>query len=240
MFDIHNCINVTISDCYFLNNYGTGIILEPYRGNSGALAITYNYMDTSLNDPIIIVSDCMFINNSAINHSTSNQVFSTKIFTGRGGAMAILVNESNFTVTVRVINSNYTNNYASLGGGLYMFLSGYALHNASVENCAYHSNMANLGGGGIVSAGTRGLVSMQRTISYTDCHFESNLALVGGGMLFSLVYSGGQSNIGHFTRCTFIGNKISNEDEGFGAALAINNGENFSNKELFPNTMKDW
>ena len=156
--------------------------------------------------------------------------------------MAIFVSESHFTVTARVINCNYINNYASsFGGGLYIFFSGYTFHNASVENCTYHSNMANLGGGGLMSIGTRGSISMARTLYYTSCHFENNSASVGGGVYFSAKVSEGRSNVGHFTSCMFIRNKLSNPNEGFGAALAIINAENYSNKELFPNnTITDW
>ena len=245
VFDIHNCINVTVSDCYFLNNSGTGIILEPFRGNSGALAITYNYMDTSLNGPIIIVSDCTFVNNSAaatMNRRTTNQIFATGVLTGRGGAMALFVNETNLDISARVINCSFTGNYASeFAGGLYVYFAGLGSHNVSVEDCHFYSNRATLGAGGVIFVGTRGNILDPHVYYATRCHFEYNSAAVGGGLYFSIDLSEGRSNMAHLSRCTFIHNMISNERDGYGAAFTVVNAENYSDKELFPiNTITDW
>ena len=250
VFDIHNCINVTVSDCYFLNNHGTGIILEPFRGNTGALAISYNNLNTSLQylgNPNIIVSNCKFSNNSAYavaNILNINERFSAGVLTGRGGAMALFINETNTDISARVSNCSYNENYArEFGGGLYVNFISLGGHNAlhvSVENSWFYTNQAIRGGGGLLFTGS----SRSDTFnSYTimKCHFESNGGTMGGAVFFAVAISKGHSNVVHISQSTFVGNVVTNEQSGFGAAIAATNIENFNGQELFViNTITDW
>ena len=94
VFDIHNSIDVTVFNCSFLHNGGTGVIQEPYRGNIGALSITYNNISSSASNPHITVTSCNFTNNSAlarVNFRSPNQVVRSGVLTGKGGAMAVFV-----------------------------------------------------------------------------------------------------------------------------------------------------
>ena len=52
-------------------------------------------MSSPASNPNITVTSCNFTNNSALDtvNRTSDQVFSSYIFTGRGGAMAVFVQE---------------------------------------------------------------------------------------------------------------------------------------------------
>ena len=105
MFDIHNSIHVIVFNCSFLHNRGTGVIQEPYRGNTGALSITYNNISSSASNPHITVTSCNFTNNSAlatVNFRSSNQVLRSGVLTGRGGEMAVFVQENHFNITVYV------------------------------------------------------------------------------------------------------------------------------------------
>ena len=243
MFDIHNCINVTVSDCYFLNNYGTGIIQEPFRGNTGALAITYYNMDTSFDNPTSIVSGCTFNNNSAaaIERLTTNKFFSTGVFTGRGGSMGIFINEANFNIRAKVINCSYGNSYASdFGGGLYVFASGLGSHNVSIEKTLFSSNRAIRAAGGLIFTGTSSTFSKPHTFYVTQCRFESNSAGIGGALFFSSEVRNGRS-VAHISQCIFVHNILTDQQDGFGAAFTVVNSEKYTNKELFPtHTMSDW
>ena len=220
MFDIHNCINVTVSDCYFLNNYGTGIILERFRGNTGALAITYYNINTSLDDPTIIVSGCTFTNNSAdsmeITHST--KVLLTGIFRGRGGSMGIFINEPNFNIRARVINCSYINSYArEIGGGLYILATGRS-HNVSIEESLFLLNRAIRIAGGLIFYGSRSNSNFSKphTFLVTQCQFESNSAAVGGALFFG----GDRRIVVHINQCKFIGNILTDQKDGTGAAFS--------------------
>ena len=243
VFDIHNCVNVTVSDCYFLNNYGTGIIQEPFRGNTGALAITYYNISTSLDDPTIIVSGCTFTNNSADSMETiqSNKVLSTGIIRGRGGSMGIFINEPNFNIRARVINCSYISSYArEIGGGLYVFASGLGSHNVSIEKTLFSLNRAIRAAGGLIFTGTSSIFSKPHTFYATQCRFESNSAGIGGALFFTSEVRNGRS-VAHISQCIFVHNILTDQQDGFGAAFTVINSEKYTNKELFPtHTMSDW
>ena len=59
VFDMHNSLHVVVFNCSFLHNRGTGIIQEPYHGNTGALSITYNNLSLSASNPNITVTSCI-------------------------------------------------------------------------------------------------------------------------------------------------------------------------------------
>ena len=66
VFDIHNSIHITVFNCSFLHDRGTGVIQKLFRGNTGALSITYNNLSSSASNPNITVTLCNFINNYAL------------------------------------------------------------------------------------------------------------------------------------------------------------------------------
>ena len=238
MFDIHNCVNVTVSDCYFLNNSGTGIIQnEPLRGNTGALAITYYNINTSLDDPTIIVSGCNFTNNSAMGEMThTNQAFSTGIFRGRGGSMGIFINEPKFNIRARVINCSYISSYArETGGGLYILATGRS-HNVSIEESLFLLNRAIGTAGGLIFYGLKSNSSFSNSHTFlvTQCQFESNSAATGGAL-----YVGGYGHIVvHINQCKFMDNILTDQRDGTGAAFS--NANLISDKYNIHIIITDW
>ena len=155
--------------------------------------------------------------------------------------MGIFINETTVDVLARVTNCNYVNNYASdFAGGVYIFSAGHGSHNVSIKDCTFHHNKAVRGAGGLIHVGTNGTISRPHTFYVTRCHFESNSAGVGGAVFFSSELSEGRSNVAHISQCKFIGNILTDE-HGFGAALAVLNGENYSDRKMFPtHTLTDW
>ena len=156
-----------------------------YRGNSGGVAFGYN-MAGSIEKPILRVVRSEFRNNSAITESTfhtSSQTASERIFSGRGGSMAVYINVSHHNINVTISNCVYENNFArSYGGGIYLGLSekndaGYSQNDVLIKETNFTSNTAGLGGGGFV------LFYPEAQI--VDCIFTNNSATAGGGIFIS-------------------------------------------------------
>ena len=63
VFDIYNSDHIRIMDSNFSDNAGTGNVLLPFRGNTGAVAIGY-YQNQQTN-PTVLIENCSFANNKA-------------------------------------------------------------------------------------------------------------------------------------------------------------------------------
>ena len=246
VFDIHNSIDVTVFNCSFLHNRGTGVIQEPFRGNTGALSITYNNMSSPASNPNITITSCNFTNNSALdmlNFRSSSQVFSSGIFTGRGGAMAVFVQENYFNITTYVYGCYFGHNAArSYAGSLYVLLTGRGSHLGMVDSCHFMNNSAQHGGGGgIVFLGTKGTLNASHMFYAINCTFIGNKALFGAGLYYSINLNGGDTNIAHLESNNFTYNSLLNDHNGFGAAIVIDADDNYKEKESFPvNNLTNW
>ena len=232
---------------FFLNNIGTGITQKPYRGNTGALSITYNHVEPGSipGDPVITVNSCFFINNSATaetSFKSANQVFGKGILTGRGGAMAVFVRENNYNITVRTTDCTFTQNSArSYAGAVYYLFNGLGHHTGSVSSSFYESNFAGIGGGGQILVGTKGLTEFPHVFSIENCTFLDNKATVGAGLYYSINLDGGRSNRADITNSRFINNLLLNQHDGFGVAIAADIADNYQGKDSFPiNTIGNW
>ena len=242
VFDIHNCIEVNVQNCTFTHNYGTGIINEQFRGNTGALAITYNYLGSSASNPNVSVTGTVFINNSALSFHTTNEVFESGVFTDRGGGMAIFVREDHFNVSA-LVNGCYfvKNEVRSYGGAMYILFNGFGAHSAFVEDSVFDSNMAVLGGGGVLFAGGKGTLGTPHIFSIKSCIFINNFSTSGSGLFYVINLYGGRTNIFHIHNCKFVSNMLLDQQNGLGAAIFVYVWHNFEEKESFPvNTMSNW
>ena len=244
--DIYNCASVKIEGCVFSHNRGTGIIQEPYRGNTGAVCICCNLNSTTI--PMmegmppnmdVVVSSTTFLNNSAnaidTFRSSSSALFNG-ILTGRAGGLGIFVSTINVShnVTALVSNCIFQDNFAtSFGGGLFFIFTGNcSRHNGSVKDTHFLSNVGNMGGGGfITTVDSGGLPETPHIIHLSNCLFRSNRGDAGGGMYFYILYPEGNGSQLFVENCTFTGNKGVNLDKEFGAALAASMYENFQEKE---------
>ena len=151
VFDIYNSDHIRIMDSNFSDNAGTGNVLLPFRGNTGAVAIGYHQSQRiSLT---VFLDNCIFTNNQAIVYRetfrTSSLGVQNGIFIGRGGAIGLLVYESFYNVTAVVANSIFINNFASdYGGSIFAAIGGEGTqHKITVENCQFINNAETLGGG---------------------------------------------------------------------------------------------
>ena len=149
------------------------------------MAFGYN-MPESIEKPILRVASSEFRNNSAIAEATfhtSSQTISKRIFSGRGGSMAVYSNASHHNISITISNCVYENSYArSYGGGIYLGLlkkidAGYSQNDVLIEGTRLTSNTAGLGGGGFV------LFYPEAKI--VDCKFINNSATAGGGIFMS-------------------------------------------------------
>ena len=247
MFDIHNSLRVTVYHCLFIDNRGSGIVHEPYRGNTGGLSITYNNIDpVAATSPFVNVSECNFTNNSAApapdSLRTSDQTFGVGILTGRGGGMAVFVREDVFNVSALISNCYFSHNNArSYGGGMYILLDGKGSHMAFVEDNLFKSNTAVMGGGAIILVGKRIVKNAPHSFMVKGCEFKENSSPVGGGLYYSINLGERASNIIHIENCSFIRNFLTQGDVSFGAAMSVDVAEDFEQKTRFHvNTIKDW
>ena len=103
VLDIYNCQSTSLTNSSFLDNTGSGISNSSYRGNTGAVSIGFNNVPDHISFPNVQISGCNFTNNSATARSvfrTSSQAFSSQIFSGRGGALGVFINESLYNISV--------------------------------------------------------------------------------------------------------------------------------------------
>ena len=247
-FDIHNCESVSIVNSYFHENKGTGIIKEPFRGNTGAVAITYSDIDYNYGNIKIKVINTSFINNSALTNNrtfrSTSDAFYNGILTGRAGGLGVFVNKRDHNVIISIDRCQFINNYARIyGGGLYFVYHGLnSQHIGIVTNTTFIGNSGGLGAGGFASSVlSKGLQEGPHIVQFKDCYFESNQGDAGGGMYFYVILQGGRGNLLELDNCTFVGNRGVLSENEFGAAIAASLYEKFQEKESFPiHNIHDW
>ena len=180
--DIFNCKDILFNSTVLEHNRGTGIDTVKYRGNSGGVAFGYN-MPENIAKPILRVTNSTFRNNSAIAESTfhtSSQTVLGRIYTGRGGSMAVYSNASHHNISVTISNCVYENNFAHYhGGGLFLVLAEkvdavYSQNDVLIENTTFASNTAGFAGGGLVLA--------YPEANIVNCTVTNNSATAGGGI----------------------------------------------------------
>ena len=141
----------------------------------------------SLSSVNILITECVFINNSANPPShlffITNHLIQNRIFSGRGGGMAILVNIPRL-INVTIYNILFENNYASnFGGGLYCYIGGTI--DDTTDNLTYMFwNNTFVGNEAGLGSGAMSFLSYEQSstlhgIIY-NCTFKSNKAKVGG------------------------------------------------------------
>ena len=188
MLDIFNCQSTSLTDSSFLDNTGSGISNSSYRGNTGAVAIGFNNVPADISSPNVRISGCNFTNNSATARSvfrTSSETLSSRIFSGRGGALGIFINESLYNISLVISDCRFEHNYArSFGGGMYLLINGFnTQHTVNIGRIHVVSNTAMVGAGGAqVAFYSNGVPGSPHTVSFTDCVFDRNKAAAGGGL----------------------------------------------------------
>ena len=225
VFDIFNSNNITIVNSSFIDNYGTGSVLIPFRGNTGAVAIGYdNDKPSCIVNPTILMEYCLFINNSAIvttkSLRTSTDILSNGVFPSRGGGFGLFMRESIQNISAKIVNCHFANNYAfSFGGGVYVVFNGDVnQHVVVIDSCHFVNNTGRLGAGGTLFIYfANGDISFPMTAIIRSCHYVGNKGETGGAMYIFPEYSlGGDGNIAFIDNCTFEDNEASS----YGGAIA--------------------
>ena len=156
-----------------------------YRGDSGGISAAFN---SSIHDDIIApylkVVNCTFQQNKAYYPFNDTEVYRpifNNSYAGRGGGMALLMNEERYNVTVLVENCIFAENNANYsGGGLFVTLSGNnTYHTITVSNCLFDGNSAEVGGGTHMVFENGFTTSL---FMVTDCRYENNEAEYGGAI----------------------------------------------------------
>ena len=241
VLDIYNSIHVTIANSNFNNNSGTGNVLLPFRGNSGAVAIGYNrgISTNFVTHPNILVKNCSFTNNQANVFTTesiltSSMIVTQGVFTGRGGGLGLLINQSFHNVTALIADCQFINNYAfSFGGGFYLIFNGTGTqHKVTLDNCQFVKNTGTLGAGAIcIGYLTNGYFNFPMTSVIQHSLFVGNQGETGGAIfIFPASAFGAEGNV------AFIENSIfeKNEATNFGGAIAAATYSFFKARELQP------
>ena len=186
--DIYNCQSTSLTNSSFLDNTGSGISNGSFRGNTGAVAFGFNTLPAGISFPNVQVRGCNFTNNSAtalFRIRNPSQAVSSQIFSGRGGALGVFINESFYNISMVISECRFERNYArTFGGGIYMIFNGMnTQHTISVERTHVVANNARVGGGGVlVSYISSGIRESPHMGSFMDCVFDGNRAGAGGGI----------------------------------------------------------
>ena len=242
VFDIYDSDLIRIMGSHFSNNTGTGSVLLPFRGNTGAVAIAYNQNQQANNNPNILVENCTFTNNqakvSAASFQASGNSLLREIFVGTGGALGVLVNESSYNVTAVVSNSKFVRNFASgYGGAIEVIFSGYdTQHIFSMEKCQLINNIGVLGAGGIqFTSFSRSHRNFPMTLIIKRSYYSRNQGELGGAVNINLHQAEG--NVVAIENSTFHNNIATDS----GGAITAGTQSLFGSTEGLPKyNISDW
>ena len=185
---------MTVTDSAFEHNGPVANTLkrDPFRSHSGGLSIGSNNFTFDDVPPSITVQNTLFRNNSALPSAqlvqTSSQIFTATIFTGRGGALGLILNYSQTVIDAQLENCTFVGNAAnSFGGGTYVLFGTYAAHVVTFRNCTYLKNWSIFGGGGLFGGffGT-GSANSFSYINVSQTLFKENVAVQGAGSYIAL------------------------------------------------------
>ena len=214
--NIFNSPKVIVTSCIFKNNTSTSYFTrKQFQGNGGGLSIGYNERLARVNYVDVLITNCEFINNSAVpptNLSLSTTgTLQREIFSGRGGALGIPIKTS-ATVNVVISNSMFVDNFATnYGGALYQFVNEFIGNQTyTFEHNEFINNRA-LRGAGAVNFGNFGNNIKHTSFNgiFYNCTFENNSATLAGGLHIFPSYFGLPNNFIKMEMCKFYGNRAS-------------------------------
>ena len=208
--NIFNSLNVTVRHCRFRNNTSTSYFTrKQFQGNSGGLSLGYNMKLASVN---VLVTDCVFINNSADppSHLTlsKNGLLEEYVFSGRGGGIAMPVNVT-CPVDVVINNNILMNNYAkSYGGGIYSYINGVTGNQTYIfESNMFINNEAETGAGALLFGNYEPTAPFSRLHgAIHNCTFKHNRAETGGSLHIVPTFHGFSGNFITIKECLFRNN----------------------------------
>ena len=195
--NMYNCQVVMVSASTFENNRAQSVFTDlPSRLSGGGLSITiYGKSNSFVVQGTFnyTIQNCTFYNNSAnstVPTASTISILEGGYVNGRGGGVAFYVVQP-LVVLIKVLQCNFTNNSAYIGGGLYILSSvPFTEEDFTIAGNHFEENGAVNGGGihlGIISQNTDGKEFMYKDVteSVTFCRnkFVKNTAKFGGAML---------------------------------------------------------
>eukprot|EP00731_Ephydatia_muelleri_P037883 Em0589g2a len=230
--DVYNCLTTEIVDCSFEDNYATSVIQDSqYRGNAGGVAIGIHGVvrGTNQTKPSVLVAGSSFARNIAQpdNQVTSSTLIQRRVFVGRGGGLAVYV-EEDAPVIITINGCTFRNNSATTrGGGVFLFLDGtrsghmFLLANSVLEGNSVTAS--NGGGGGVVVTLFIPLDKrFPNNVLISNCTLLRNQAHYGGGAYVLPALSPGDGYYVSFENSLFDGNYASEYAAAIGfASLAF-------------------
>ena len=195
--DILDCLNVEMEDCFF-NNNGLQLVStsRKFQGGSGGLSMQYTEDYTFIQNPSFLLRNVSFIQNNALTTrnatSTFSEVASGDDFTGRGGALFILL-QSQQPVDGIIQDSLFDSNTADLyGGAIYLAFNKEISNMISIMDTIFRNNSAFYAGGGMMfSFQVGGNDVSTNSVRMTRCTVEENIAGYGGGAYIFISISSG-------------------------------------------------
>ena len=178
---------VAIESCHFFNNTSNGNSSSqryteglPSSGGGGAGFLFYNAKNLSLT-----VRNSIFDSNSAVMNEAACPIVSSynvsQIIPGGGGLLVVFTGKA-VHCQVEIENTLFSNNNATLGGGLYLEQSHTAIRNkCTVTNSNFTGNKAGENGGGLFFSQWDNASSF--ITIFKNCIVSDNKSRRGAGMI---------------------------------------------------------
>ena len=236
-------MNITVKNCKFHNNTSDSLFTtSPYQGSAGGCSIGYNFTETPTQDsnaafvptvpPFqdsahVLITNCTFINNSArilpwqTTARSSNDALTNSTFSGRGGAVTVLVNIDIpfiFKFTDNIVMNNYAEIY---GGGVYCITPRRSNQTYRFGNSIFANNSGPKAGGlalvYLLNASNTSSAFVVHDYIYNCTFHNNNASEIAGAAIVSAVYGLASNIFVTFKGCTFSNNMA----KVYGGAVAI-------------------
>lgn len=223
--DLLNVWNVTITDIHISDSFTFGLP-EEFRGNAAGLSLRYRNAPPNATATISVM-DCGFERNTAgvpeseESDSADTLRFNTlnrNRFFERGGGFGLFILNGSADgstdalppqVTFLMERCNFTNNNATVGGGLYIAPFGTNInHMFTVKDSIFVGNNAkDLGGGLLIGFPSKFDFPNHIITRIENCTFKQNTADTAGGVAIVQAYPQGSGHRVEIVRCKFEENR---------------------------------
>ena len=170
--------------------------IENRQGGSGGLSIQYT-IDFH-EKPWLYISNVTFVSNTAglnanITSTGFTEVTSDESFTGRGGAIFLLLNNEVPLLGI-IDNCRFRRNLAALyGGAIYVAFDILSNHELYITNSNFSGNSAELAGGAVMTSYlVGGDDDHVNSVNMTGCRLDRNFAQYGGAVYFFVSITAGR------------------------------------------------
>ncbi|CAI8032386.1 hypothetical protein GBAR_LOCUS18317 [Geodia barretti] len=186
--DVYSSRSVAIANCHFFHNGPVGVVkTDELRGHAAGLSLGYSITADEEENLTAIVESCVFYNNSALlADSSTSEALNDRVFPGRGGGLAVLVDSVNHGYRGRYKLAAFSNNFATeFGGGAFTelcTLSSSSNHLITFQTCVFDENGSETHAGGLgIEISGNGNGTESSGVVIRDCVFRGNTAECGGG-----------------------------------------------------------